>query len=91
MFFIGLEIDLVLFRRARARSIAFGITTTVIPPVLGTAVGLAFGYSAVPATVIGSLLASHTMLGLTALGRLGLKGREPVTVTMGATMISDSL
>ena len=31
MFFAGLEIDLALFRRARNRSIAFGITTTVLP------------------------------------------------------------
>ena len=65
MFFAGLEIDLALFRRARNRSIAFGVTTTVLPLVLGTAVGLAFGYAAIPAIVIGSLLASHTLLGLT--------------------------
>src|SRR5580700_7758067 len=57
MFFAGLEIDLALFRRARNRSIAFGITTTVLPLLLGTAVGLTFGYAAVPAIVIGSLRA----------------------------------
>ena len=91
MFFAGLEIDLALFRRARNRSIAFGITTTVLPLVLGTAVGLAFGYAAIPAIVIGSLLASHTLLGLTVLDKLGLKGLEPVTVTVGATVMSDTL
>ena len=91
MFFAGLEIDLALFRRARNRSIAFGITTTVLPLVLGTAVGLAFGYAAIPAIVIGSLLASHTLLGLTTLDRFGLKGLEPVTVTVGATVMSDTL
>ena len=78
MFFAGLEIDLALFRRARNRSIAFGITTTVLPLVLGTAVGLVFGYAVIPAIVIGSLLASHTLLGLPVLDRLGLKGLEPV-------------
>ena len=91
MFFAGLEIDLALFRRARNRSIAFGVTTTVLPLVLGTAVGLAFGYTAIPAIVIGSLLASHTLLGLTTLDRFGLKGVEPVTVTVGATVMSDTL
>ena len=91
MFFAGLEIDLALFRRARNRSIAFGITTTVLPLVLGTAVGLAFGYAAIPAIVIGSLLASHTLLGLTTLDGFGLKGVEPVTVTVGATVMSDTL
>ncbi len=91
MFFAGLDIDLALFRRARNRSIAFGIATTVLPLVLGTAVGLVFGYAPIPAIVIGSLLASHTLLGLTALDRLGLKGLEPVTVTVGATVMSDTL
>jgi Na+:H+ antiporter len=91
MFFAGLEIDLALFRRARNRSIAFGVATTALPLVLGTAVGLGFGYAAIPAIVIGSLLASHTLLGLTTLDNLGLKGIEPVTVTVGATVMSDTL
>jgi Kef-type K+ transport system membrane component KefB len=91
MFFAGLEIDLALFRRARNRSIAFGITTTVLPLVFGTVVGLVFGYTAIPAIVIGSLLASHTLLALPVLDRLGLKGLEPVTVTVGATVMSDTL
>jgi Kef-type K+ transport system membrane component KefB len=91
MFFAGLDIDLALFRRARNRSIAFGLATTVLPLVFGTAVGLVFGYAAIPAIVIGSLLASHTLLGLTTLDQFGLKGAEPVTVTVGATVISDTL
>ena len=91
MFFAGLEIDLALFRRARNRSITFGITTTVLPLVLGTAVGLTFGYPAIAAIVIGSLLASHTLLGLTTLDKLGLKGLEPITVAVGATVMSDTL
>ena len=91
MFFAGLEIDLALFRRARNRSIAFGITTTALPLVLGTAVGLAFGYAAIPAIVIGSLLASHTLLGLPVLDKYGIRDLEPVTVTVGATVMSDTL
>jgi len=91
MFFAGLEIDLALFRRVRNRSIAFGLTTTSIPLALGAAVGFAFGYAAVPAIVIGSLLASHTLLGLPVIERLGLQRAEPVTVTVGATVMSDTL
>ena len=91
MFFAGLEINLELFRRARNRSIALGIATTVVPLVLGTIVGLAFGYAAIPAIVIGSLLASHTLLGLPVVNRLGLGSSEPVTVAVGATVMSDTL
>jgi Kef-type K+ transport system membrane component KefB len=91
MFFAGLEIDLALFRRARNRSIAFGMATTVLPLLLGTFVGIVSGYAMIPAIVIGSLLASHTLLGLAAVGRLGLGSLEPVTVAVGATVMSDTL
>jgi Kef-type K+ transport system membrane component KefB len=91
MFFAGLEINLELFRRVRNRSIALGIATTVFPLVLGTVVGLSFGYAAIPAIVIGSLLASHTLLGLSVVSRLGLGSLEPMTVAVGATVMSDTL
>jgi Na+:H+ antiporter len=91
MFFAGLEIDLALFRRTQQRSITFGLITTAIPLLLGAAVGFAFGYSTVPAVVIGSLLASHTLLGLGVIDRLGAHNLEPVTVAVGATVMSDTL
>jgi Kef-type K+ transport system membrane component KefB len=72
MFFAGLEIDLALFRRARKRSVTFGLVTTTMPLLLGTAFGLAFGFATIPAIVIGSLLASHTLLGLPVIDRLGM-------------------
>jgi Kef-type K+ transport system membrane component KefB len=91
MFFAGLEIDLALFRQARRKSIAFGLLTTSIPLGLGTAVGLWFGYSPVVALVLGSMLASHSLLGLTIIRELGETRLEPVTVTVGATVMSDTL
>jgi Kef-type K+ transport system membrane component KefB len=39
MFFAGLETDLAQFRRAPNKSIIFGLVTTLIPLLLGTAVG----------------------------------------------------
>lgn len=91
MFFAGLEIDLVLFRQARRKLIIFGLLTTSIPLALGTAVGLWWGYLPVAAVVLGSLLASHTLLGLPIITGLGASRLEPVTVTVGATVISDTL
>ncbi len=91
MFFAGMEIDLALFQRARNRSLLFGFCTTLIPQVLGTVVGLWFGLSLIPAVVLGSLLASHTLLGSSIVVRLGLTRLEPITITFGATMISDTL
>jgi Kef-type K+ transport system membrane component KefB len=91
MFFAGLEIDLALFRQARTRSIMFGLITTSIPLALGTGVGLWFGYQPITAIVLGSLLASHTLLALPIITRLGETRLEPVTVTVGATVMSDTL
>jgi len=62
MFMAGLEIDLDLFKRVQKRALTFGVITTSLPLILGTVVGLVFGYSVLPAIVIGSLLASHTLL-----------------------------
>jgi Kef-type K+ transport system membrane component KefB len=91
MFFAGLEINLQMFRQTRSRSIAFGMLTTVIPLLFGTLVALQFSYQIVPAIVLGSLLASHTLLALPIIDRLGETRIEPVTVTVGATMFSDAL
>jgi Kef-type K+ transport system membrane component KefB len=91
MFAAGLEIDVNLFRRTETRSVAFGLVTAMVPQLLGTAFGLAFGYHIIPAIVIGSMLASHTLISLPIITRLGALGLEPVVVTMGATMVSDTL
>ncbi|HEY2117606.1 MAG TPA: cation:proton antiporter [Candidatus Acidoferrum sp.] len=91
MFFAGLEIDLALFQKARNRSIVFGLLTTILPLLLGTGVAMLFHYQTIPAFVIGSLLASHTLLGLPIIARLGETRIEPVTITVGATVISDTL
>jgi Kef-type K+ transport system membrane component KefB len=91
MFCAGLEIDLALFRRARNRVIAFGILTTSLPLLLGTGVGILFGYRPVAAIVLGSLLASHTLLAAPVVVKLGATRLEPVAVTFGATVMSDTL
>ena len=90
MFMAGLEIDLDLFKRVRKKSMTFGVITTSLPLILGTLVGLAFGYSVLPAIVIGSLLASHTLLASLTIARLGERTLEPITITYGATVFSDT-
>lgn len=91
MFSAGLEIDIALFRRAQTRSIIFGLFTTTVPLLFGTLVGLGFGYALIPAIVVGSLLASHTLLSVPIVQRLGVIRLEPIVVTIGATVLSDTL
>lgn len=89
MFVAGLEIDLAEFRKTRDRSLFFGAMTFAIPMVIGTIVGLSFGMGPNPAILIGSLLASHTLLGYPIVSRLGVARSESVTVTIGATIFTD--
>jgi Kef-type K+ transport system membrane component KefB len=91
MFTAGLEIDINLFRRTQTRSVTFGVITTMVPQALGTACGLVFGYPMIQSLVLGSLLASHTLLSLPIVTRLGAVGLEPVVVSIGATVVSDTL
>jgi len=89
MFFAGLEIDLVQFNKTRHRSVGFGLLTFGFPLAAGMAVGLAAGYPLVGALLIGSLLASHTLIGYPIVEKLGRLRNEAVTVTIGATVFTD--
>jgi Kef-type K+ transport system membrane component KefB len=91
MFFAGLEIDLTRFRQAQRKTMIFGLLTTMLPMTLGTAVGFLLGYGTLTAIVLGSLLASHTLLGNGIIRELGASKLEPITVTVGATVVSDTL
>jgi Kef-type K+ transport system membrane component KefB len=89
MFFAGLEIDLDQFLRVRNRSLTFGVATFAFPMLAGITVGLAFDNGWIGALLIGSLLASHTLLGFPIVQQLGLVRNEAVTVAIGATVFTD--
>jgi Kef-type K+ transport system membrane component KefB/nucleotide-binding universal stress UspA family protein len=90
MFVAGLEIDLAQFRRTRNRSLGFGSATFLVPLITGTLVGRLVGHYDWNASIlIGSLLASHTLLAYPIVQRLGVVNNEAVTVTIGATIFTD--
>lgn len=90
MFVAGLEIDLKQFRKTRDRSLGFGFFTFIIPMMAGIAVGRMFGYNWNASVLIGSILASHTLLAYPIVSRLGVVTNEAVTVTIGATIVTDT-
>ncbi|HIK14924.1 MAG TPA: cation:proton antiporter [Leptolyngbyaceae cyanobacterium M33_DOE_097] len=89
MFVAGLEIELEQFQKTKNRSLGFGFFTFIVPLIAGTALGRLFGYDWNPAILIGSLLASHTLLAYPIVSRLGVVQNEAVTVTIGATIFTD--
>ncbi len=92
MFLAGLEIDLHRFARTRGRSMGFGLLTFAIPQLCGTVVGVfVLGFTWPTALLLASMFASHTLLAYPIASRLGLARSEPVAVTVGATIITDTL
>lgn len=89
MFVAGLEINLAEFRKSQQRSLGYGLLTFAIPLLTGISIGLLFDFGWNAAILIGSLLASHTLLGYPIINRLGLLKNESVTVTIGATIFTD--
>lgn len=89
MFVAALEIDLKEFSRNRDRSMVFGLLTFAVPLVGGILLGRLTGLGWPPSVLIGSLLASHTLLAYPIVMRLGVARNEAVTVTVGATIFTD--
>jgi len=90
MFVAGLEIDLSQFRKTRNRSIGFGCLTFIVPLTTGLIVGRWFGFGWNASLLIGSLFASHTLLAYPIVSRLGVVQNEAITVTIGATIFTDT-
>ncbi len=93
MFLAGLEIDLYQFSRTKRKSVSFGFMTFIVPQVLGAvAVFYVLGdITWTAAILMASMFASHTLLAYPAASRLGIHRSEPVTISVGATIITDTL
>lgn len=89
LFVAGLEIDLEQFHKNKHRSLGFGLSTFLVPLMVGMFVGFAFGFGPNAAILIGSILSSHTPIGYPIIQRLGLVEAESVVVTIGATVFTD--
>lgn len=75
MFVAGLEIDLAEFRRKKNRSLGFGLATFAFPLLIGVVIAQGFDYGWNASILIGSLIASHTLLGFPIVNRLGVSNQ----------------
>lgn len=89
MFVAGLEIDMEQFHKIKQRSGVFGTFTFSIPLITGTIVGRIFNFDWNSSILIGSLLASHSLMTYPIIRRLGVVSNEAVTVTLGGTIFTD--
>lgn len=90
MFVAGVELDLDDFVANRRDSIGFGAITFVVPMILGTVGALALGFAILPAVLLASCWASHTLLAYPTFQRAGTVGNRAVATTVGATIVTDT-
>ncbi len=91
MFLAGLEIDILDFKKFKFKSITFGTLTFSIPMVLGTYANYyLLELSWIPAILLASMYASHTLLAYPLASKFKINRNEAITVAVGGTMITDT-
>lgn len=92
MFLAGLEIDLNDFRKNRHKSLIFGAITFLIPLITGSLASYyILDYPFRSSLLLASMFATHTLIAYPLASRLGITRNEAVTVTVGGTIITDTL
>lgn len=92
MFLAGLELDMNEFRKTRNRSLIFGLLTFSVPFALGYVVcHYVLGYGVQGSILIASMFSTHTLVAYPIASRLGIVRNEAITVTVGGTIITDTL
>lgn len=92
MFLAGLEIDMGDFKKNSGRSLVFGMYTFLIPMGLGIIAGLyLLNFSLETSILLASMFASHTLIAYPIISKLGITKDKSVSITVGGTMITDTL
>lgn len=89
MFVAGLEIDMEEFQKMKFRAAGFGILTFFLPLLTGTGLGLAVGFPLVGSVLLGSLIASHSLLTYPIISQYEVTRNPAVITTLGATIFTD--
>lgn len=91
MFMAGLETSLDDLQDNGDKAIIFGLATFIAPMVIGTIAMMLLGYGVLAAILVASCFASHTLLALPVLTKLGIMRASAVNVTLGGTLITNVL
>jgi Kef-type K+ transport system membrane component KefB/mannitol/fructose-specific phosphotransferase system IIA component (Ntr-type) len=92
MFMAGLSIDLNRFEKLRNRSIGFGLISYLFPALGAFYMGIyLFNYSMATSLLLGAIVGSHTLLAYPIVERLGITKNTAVTMSMGGTLVTDTI
>ncbi len=92
MFMAGLSIDLNRFEKLRGKSLGFGTISFLVPQLMAVYIGThVLDYSLSSSLLLGSIVGSHTLLAYPIAERLGITKNTGVTMSMGGTLVTDTL
>jgi Kef-type K+ transport system membrane component KefB len=91
MFVAGVELDLGLLKRHRNAAITFGLLTFAFPMLFGSLAGAGLGWSLAASLLLGSLLASHTLVLYPLVRNAGLASDPVIASAVGATVLTDTI
>lgn len=92
MFLAGLEIDLSEFKKNKNKIIVFGLTTFLLPLVVGSLASYyVLGFGFLSSVLLASMFSTHTLIAYPIASRYGISKNRAVTLTIGGTMITDIL
>ncbi|HEY9889931.1 MAG TPA: cation:proton antiporter, partial [Candidatus Obscuribacterales bacterium] len=91
MFLGGLETSLDDLKRNADKPIIFGLATFIVPMALGTGGMMLLGYDLWASVLVASCFASHTLVALPVLSKLGIMRHAATTATLGGTLITNVL
>ncbi len=90
LFFSGLDIELDVLKRNLKKSLMLALFSFLIPAMGGLVLGLVFHFGWMSSFMIAILFSSHSVdISYPILYKLGIAKEEPVSVTIGATAITD--
>jgi Kef-type K+ transport system membrane component KefB len=92
MFLAGLEIDIKDFQKNKSKSITFGALTFIFPFGLSyIAAHLLLDFSVLASLLISSMIATHTLISYPIISSLGISKNRVVNVSIGGTIIADTI
>jgi len=92
MFLAGLEIDRTEFKKNSWRSLLFGLYTFSIPLGMGFLASMyILHFTLWSSILLASMFATHTLIAYPMISRMGAAKNRAVTITVGGTIITDTL
>ncbi len=89
LFFSGLDIEWDVLKKNFGKSLRLAAWSFFLPALIGFLIGVVFNYNVLTSAMIAVLFSSHSIIAYPILAKLGLQKAEPVSITIGATAITD--